>query len=29
MAGIGFFPIDSSNEAFKLGINYMLYGLTH
>ena len=29
MAGVGFFPIDSSNEAFKLGVNYMLYGLTH
>jgi hypothetical protein len=28
-AGTGFFPIDSSNDAFKLGINYMLYGLTH
>jgi hypothetical protein len=29
MAGTGFFPIDSANEAFKLGVNYMLYGLTH
>jgi hypothetical protein len=29
MAGTGFFPIDPSNEAFKLGVNYMLYGLTH
>jgi hypothetical protein len=29
MAGTGFMPIDSSNEAFKLGVNYMLYGLTH
>jgi hypothetical protein len=29
MAGTGFFPIDSSNESFKLGVNYMLYGLTH
>ncbi len=28
-AGSGFFPIDSANEAFKLGINYMVYGLTH
>ena len=27
--GRGFFPIESSNEAFKLGVNYMLYGLTH
>jgi hypothetical protein len=29
MAGTGFMPIDSSNEAFKLGVNYMLYALTH
>jgi hypothetical protein len=29
MAGTGFFPIDSSNDAFKLGVNYMMYGLTH
>jgi hypothetical protein len=29
MAGSGFFPIDSSNEAFKLGVNYMLYAMTH
>jgi hypothetical protein len=29
MAGTGFFPIDSANEAFKLGINYWLYALTH
>lgn len=29
LAGRGFFPIGSSNEAFKLGVNYMLYGLTH
>jgi hypothetical protein len=28
-SGTGFFPVDSSNEAYKLGINYMLYGLTH
>ena len=28
-SGRGLFPIDSSNEAYKLGINYMLYGLTH
>jgi hypothetical protein len=28
-AGEGLFPVDSSNEAYKLGINYMLYGLTH
>jgi hypothetical protein len=29
MAGTGFMPIDSSNEAFKLGINFMMYALTH
>jgi hypothetical protein len=28
-SGSGIFPIDTSNEAYKLGINYMLYGLTH
>jgi hypothetical protein len=27
--GTGLFPIDPSNEAYKLGINYMLYSLTH
>ena len=25
----GWQPVDVSNEAFKLGVNYMLYGLTH
>jgi hypothetical protein len=29
MAGTGFFPIDSANDAFKLGINYILFALTH
>jgi uncharacterized protein DUF4159 len=29
VAGTGFFPVDSSNTAFKLGVNYILYGLTH
>ena len=29
MAGTGFFPIDASNVGFQLGINYMMYGLTH
>ncbi len=28
-SGQGFFPFDASNEAYKLGINYVLYGLTH
>jgi hypothetical protein len=25
----GWFPIDITNEAYKLGINYMVYALTH
>lgn len=25
----GFYPIDLSNEAYKLGINYFIYALTH
>jgi hypothetical protein len=25
----GFAPIDQSNEAYKLGVNYIIYGLTH
>jgi hypothetical protein len=25
----GFRPIDESNEAYKLGVNYMIYALTH
>jgi hypothetical protein len=25
----GFAPIDLSNEAYKVGVNYMIYGLTH
>ena len=29
MAGTGFFPIDAENVGFRLGVNYMLYGLTH
>jgi hypothetical protein len=29
VAGSGFFPIDSDNDAFKLGINYIIYGMTH
>ena len=28
-SGTGFFPVDPSNEAYKLGVNYMLYALTH
>lgn len=29
VADSGFFPIEASNNAFKLGINYVVYGLTH
>ena len=29
MAGTGFFPIEAENIGFRLGINYMLYGMTH
>jgi len=29
MAGTGFFPIEASNVGFQLGVNYMVYGLTH
>jgi hypothetical protein len=25
----GFVPIDLSNEAYKLGVDYVIYGLTH
>jgi hypothetical protein len=25
----GFAPIDLSNEAYKLGVNYVVYGMTH
>jgi hypothetical protein len=25
----GFRPIDESNEAYKLGVNYLMYGLIH
>lgn len=28
-SGEGLFPFDASNEAYKLGVNYMIYGLTH
>ena len=27
--GQGFFPVDPSNEAYKLGVNYYVYGMTH
>ena len=25
----GFKPIDESNQAYKLGVNYIIYGMTH
>ncbi len=28
-SGSGFVPVDVSNEAFKLGVNFMIYALTH
>ena len=28
-SGQGHFPFDASNEAYKLGVNYMIYGLSH
>jgi hypothetical protein len=28
-AGFYFLPTDSTSDAFRLGVNYMLYGLTH
>jgi Domain of unknown function (DUF4159) len=28
-SGRGFRPFDQTNEAYKLGINYLIYGLTH
>jgi hypothetical protein len=28
-SGRGFRPFDQTNEAYKLGVNYLIYGLTH
>lgn len=28
-SGRGFYPVDESNEAYKLGVNYIIYGITH
>ena len=28
-SGFFFFPSESWSDAFRLGVNYMLYGLTH
>jgi hypothetical protein len=28
-AGLGYFAVDPTNDAFRIGINYIVYGLTH
>jgi hypothetical protein len=28
-SGTGFMPVSESNEAYKLGVNYLIYALTH
>ena len=28
-SGEGLYPFDTSNEAYKLGVNYLIYGFTH
>lgn len=28
-AAQGYFPVDPTNDAFRLGINYLMYGVTH
>jgi hypothetical protein len=28
-SGQGFYPFDNTNDAYKLGVNYMIYGMTH
>jgi hypothetical protein len=28
-SGRGMQPYDASNEAYKLGVNYIIYGMTH
>ena len=28
-SGEGVFPFDTSNDAYKLGVNYIIYALTH
>jgi Domain of unknown function (DUF4159) len=28
-SGEGLYPFDASNEAYKLGVNYVIYGLSH
>ena len=28
-SGRGLRPVDDTNEAYKLGVNYLMYGMTH
>jgi hypothetical protein len=28
-SGQGYYPFDNTNDAYKLGVNYVIYGLTH
>ena len=28
-AATGFRPIEEGNEGYKLGVNYVIYGMTH
>ena len=28
-SGNGYWPVSLTNEAFKLGVNYVIYGMTH
>jgi len=28
-SGDGYLPVEDSNQAYKLGVNYLIYGLTH
>jgi hypothetical protein len=28
-SGDGFLPVSETNEAYKLGVNYIMYGLSH
>ena len=28
-SALGFVPVNESNEGYKLGVNYIMYGLTH
>jgi hypothetical protein len=28
-SGQGLFPVDTTNDAYKIGVNFMVYALTH